>query len=975
MPSYGDWTDTALSFMADDEWRVIITIPYFDGQAHMLGTSLWEWVTPATVKLVQVNIANTSVGIEWDPLGYVGIQPRSTEVPPWIDQTYRVFGVGGLSHGTLVVDEYDPVTFTFNVRMDSGAKLQRREVRYDDATGYVRHSRQIAYEDRLHIDVGAVVYSTWIEGGTTVSAADPLGTEAMSGMFLVHTDLDPHPEWTGGPGHFTGSGSPGMYTGDPFKCLTVQIQHKGSGLSWSGVNGYGHRLWVGADGGLLENIRTTGSSDALDYWVEWCRDEEYSTYSQGNMTSTSYFLDWSKVRVAYGYEAQESAYPTQSSVQFDNLLLNCGMAEPKTLADINASAFALNYIGGIETGTFPAVPPWDGQIRFSLAQDSAKALGIMTPADEYGIADLYLPVYVPWVNQADYSLAPFRYISVAHANNVDVDTCTGTRKSAWTGSAGVTVTNGGVGSLGTMTVTVPNSGLPYITRSLVSNFEDKIAWVIANASDGDCPEVYWYLKSGATVPTGYGAWPAEDLWNWTQHNYGKLTLTVPSGVIGTVNLELTYREITEVSDTHDPGRAAALAVTWSASKTATYSLTVAGSGGDEALVFCLTKANEGWYPVLTHIDAIKVSFPTSTLPKTWSLKSLTLVQDPGDAVHAEPATHAFAKFAEGHKYDTGGGGLSGNVDGSYQYALATYDSYKRWGSEEPMVPCTDWRFGYEAAWSLSAFLAHLNSLGNGFTFTLEAADWTAYTQDASANVVTPGYSFQFFDVIQHQLEPVVDGLPIAMRAYQWTPAPGILYTPYACMKVGGGVQGHIEYGLDWRRSTPSIVKLYSRIPTDDWELYFTGGTDEHGAFHTVMGPEYYLDDDLSVQKYEWGVGTTFVGEAYRRQWQSIIVEALAKGGVVVAMDALGMAWLGYAQGGTVYVMRRIGSTKSGTTYTGPQFDTPKALATGNYSPVVAVLPLGDGCLEVYAYNEGDGEVYCWYSANQGGSWTTKGVVT
>ncbi len=945
MPSYGPWVDTGFG-VAGKEFNFSITFP------NAYGIPPFEEPVAQACQLVCGGVLSVAY---WRTTGWPPWWPPSGgEDPPFqleYSWTCYISGVAVSGTYTILCNVWSPASRVYTTVTVTGKivsndlKLQRRMVYGDEVT----HSRHLSYEDRLFLPEGsdvsvfATVSGAYSGDGSFNNSGNTLGdvtwpdTRALTAyhkldISYVNADVD-------------------------YEAIRCATNVESIYSDWSSVEDEG--FYLEGTNAYSERALTQGTGTELVTTVHDGGDAP-GTYQGGagavvapmrnQLASNDYKADFSKLRVVMGEAYQ--AYPEEEDNLGDALIWGGFRKVPymsltwpqKEDTEIGGTGsfddgdpvpVRLSELVGItslpaqlwrykyNTSEWEAfdtpfwLPPFSFRVDRKWLRDNQLWSGVETWDEEQVPGsptweDNCLIINVATVDKAqfDAETSPFSYIEVSHVEaDVDLSGSIGTRVTPWQAEAGVTIPDGGQHGSDPVPFTIQaNQTAPSIYRNLLSNFPAKLAWVISTQDPTELPQIYWLLRSNSdtgeyTGDPAHGAWPDEDVWNWTQHNYAKVVLDVPAGLTsGTVTLRVTSKTVTVVDDYMTGSeRAAGLGVTWSGLRTTSWSQEIHGDG-EQSFYFCLSKNEVGaWYPNLQVVEKIELEFPaTGAEAQEWELRELKLVHDGGDDNHEAPSAHCALKFAEDWRAKVSGG-FSGNVDGAFEYACATWDRFRTFEAER-VLPCIKWvlsrNFVLEmnTAYALRTaspsalnpdYLYLLSWLGEGWRASISSGSWEAALSDGENFISESGYACWIFDALNINIPPSGGFFPWALRGLSWYTSPSVGCAPWACLKLGGGIQGLYKSAQDFYRSEENAVEVQRREGSGgEWEAAGSADTNEHGWFGAGFyeeaydyeadgeggwDPRYYnyqLVEGITEEELPWGIPEVVFTRLYRRQWAS-----------------------------------------------------------------------------------------------------------
>ncbi len=1006
-----DWVETALSPTVKS-WTFTCTVHVFDGRVFP-----YPWPPPPAPPPYDGPYASPStfnVASFQFPGGAISVSTNAPDqmlllTPPATTYDYKILvALNSLSPAiSYPVKEYaiaegETLTITATLTLDCA-----HQMRTGADEPLLLHSREQLTEERFIMPVGTTVSCTC--GGGSNSFVTEVEYEWTDSPFQVSTTINPNSDWTA---HGTPQNGDGTWPAN-YLCCTVGLAQGSYAWTWDGLSGYYH---LRSGGGYWNRVRSEGTGANLADTVEIVENGnanqvfQYATWLQG-----SELIDWSNVRLIL--DDAGVSWPDSSTAEFADMLVgpfskvvwldgiiswplrqntnyggngefDYGDACPVRLDEL--VALGPTYSGGISY-TNPITNEWFvARLPFATSPINLEMdlVSLRAHLGDVG-GDLNIPsnhdvdftLYLPFVNATTRNEDPFELATVVHEEvDVDLSSPFGYRVSAWDGLLGAAPAGGGVGSTGSFDVTLAaGSAGAQLQRTLLCNLEVKFAHV--SNPTAPCiiclPTVYWQLRTGADTPpacTMHGLWSPEDVFDWTQHDWADLHLTIPTGVTGTVTVQVRYRTFT-VLDDHMSGaeRATGFTADWSSYLTATYDLPLAASG-DQHLRWCLSKAKTTWYPNLLVVDSVTITFPANAAGQTWTFHGLDLIHDAGTAERNAPATYAYAKLAQDYRVrDSHEEGLpvcgvvSAKVDGHFP-ALATVDTYQQFEREQG-VGLINWIYSRyyvvdsSSAWGLLEFLALLTNAGNGFTWGISAANWAAWTTDADDNALGSLAPWCLLDANYRCVDGSA-GWPVALGCGAWDLCAGVAYAPRFLARIGGGMQGRVRSGDDFLRNQGAAVPILRREAGDSWTPYVSVPTDEQGWF----GAGYYLEvygygEGDSPLFWEWTTSSNVIERLYRRQWTSWTPSG--RGSVKMAVDYQGIGWLASADGSAVYVQYRESPAAT--------FSEAVTVVLGDYT-LADIMPFPDGSLLVAATNPGDLKVYGWLSLDGGCTWAEQGVL-
>ena len=567
---------------------------------------------------------------------------------------------------------------------------------------------------------------------------------------------------------------------------------------------------------------------------------------------------------------------------------------------------------------------------------------------------------VPGLSATDCHSNPLFDIRVTHADvDADAPASLGYRPSAWQ-SDDFLVTNGGVGSSGFVSFGVSASG-ETLYRELTDN------WLARNVfySGPPCvavamPHSYFHHKQNSWSDTygspyqGYTS-PDEDVTWYQSHRYLEIGLA-PGGVPTEKNFQVTlYYKTETVADNYFDDATRTVVCSLSAEQSVTYMVT----WDSNRLWVDLWKKD---CPALEHITKIEIQFPQEAL--AWALTGMTLARHSDHDPHrAEVTPHGLVTVAEvWDRYMWRG--LNAVMDGKCKQVLRTSGPQEHVYSGHEEVVEAVWRLitaltktDASSAWTAANYCSILSNCCEGWTWQLPA-DWNALTIDAASGILTLGYSF---DWVERQDYDVDAGTyPGGLTVLNWTPAKALLYKPHGVTVVQGGIHGMAN------RRSDCCGAVYNREAGSAaaWTLVDSPASDGHGYWftgqdllhhYTGMVPTYYeyRVNELPPE-YDFN-------RLYRGQWEwdyLVIASAGKKCGVYTDRD--GVTWYVWIAGNDILLK-----------YMTAEYTTFSVAITVDSSGLYDMVDVhGDGrLLVVGARNSGTEAMYSFHSVDMGGTWS------
>ncbi len=260
------------------------------------------------------------------------------------------------------------------------------------------------------------------------------------------------------------------------------------------------------------------------------------------------------------------------------------------------------------------------------------------------------------------------------------------------------------------------------------------------------------------------------------------------------------------------------------------------------------------------------------------------------------------------------------------------------------------------AWSPDDYCDIMSACCEGWVWDTPG-DWLALTVDEDTNVLTNGYSF---DWAERQDEDIDTGTyPGRFASFLWTPAKALLYKPYGITVVQGGIHGMAN------RRDGCCGKVYNREAGTGgaWTLVDSPASNRHGYWltgqdlihhYTGTTPTYY-----EYRVNEFPPDADF-GRLYYRQWEwdFLVIGGGKKCGVYTDRD--GITWYVWIAGSDILLK-----------YMSAEYTTFSAAITVDSSGLYDMVDVhGDGrLLVVGARNSGTEAMYSFHSMDMGDSWS------